>query len=140
MSRMGYFSPGLMGGLAGLVFAVFHRGDDTTAERLLLASALVPGSFIFCQLLMFAAQGIFASVLPVPFGKSLRGTKCIVVGSLMVAAAVTGMLAYLFSRAESGRATLVLGGLSLVCTLASLGWYLWSLPTATADFSEENGV
>ena len=140
MSRMGYFSPGMIGALAGLVFAVFHSGDDGPAERLLLACVLVPALFAYCQLLMIAAQGIFAAVLPVPFGRSLRGTKCVVIGSLIVAAAVSGKLAYLFSRTESGQATLILGALSLVCALASLGWYVWSLPTAMMDFGEQDGV
>jgi hypothetical protein len=137
---MGYFSPGLIGGLAGLVFAVFGGGERTAADRLLLGSYLVPLLFLVGQLLMVAAQGLFAGVLPVPIGKSLRGTKCAVIGLLMIAGLGSGLVGGLLARVEFGAPAMIVGAASVACWLVALGIYVWSLPTAVADFVEQEGV
>ncbi len=137
MSRTGYYSLGIVGALTGLVYAAFGGVDYSTWERLALGCYLVPLLFAVGQLLMLAAQGMFAGVLPVPFGKSLRGTKCLVIGLLVVVGMVSGLATYLLSRAEVGLASMVCGGLTLGSWLAALGVYAWSLPTAVADFAKK---
>ncbi|MFH0983691.1 MAG: hypothetical protein V2A79_19425 [Planctomycetota bacterium] len=140
MSRAGYFSPGIMGALAGLVYAAFGRGGTSALDRWLTGCYLVPLLFVVGQLLMLAAQGVFAGVLPVPPGKSIRGTKCVVIGLLIVAGLASGLVTYLLVRVAVGPAAEVLGGLSLACWLTALGVYVWSLPTAVADFLEQEGA
>lgn len=139
MSRTGYFSPGIVGALVGLVYAVLGGGDYSAVERLVRGSYLVPLLFVVCQLLMIAGQGVFAVVLPVPFGKSLRGAKCLAIGVLIVVGMVSGMVTYLLSRVQVGTTELVLGGVSLACWLVAIGLYVWSLPTAVADFVGKDG-
>ena len=140
MGRMGYFSPGIIGALTGLVYTLFGVGDYSALDRLVLGCFLVPLLFMVCQLLMVAAQGVFAHVLPVPFGKSLRGTKCLAIGLLIVVAIGSSMVTGLLSRVEVGPAAMIVGGLSLVCWLTAIGLYLWSLPTAVADFLRRDGA
>lgn len=140
MSRTGYFSPGIIGALVGLVYAWFGGGDRAATDRLLLGCYLVPLLFAVGQLLMIAAQGMFAGVLPVPPGKSLRGTKCVVIGLLSIAGMSFALVTYLLSRVEVGTAALLLGGLSLACWLTAIGLYVWSLPTALADFATPKKV
>jgi len=139
MSRMGYFSPGILGVLVGLVYALFG-GDYSMSERLTLGCYLVPLLLIIGQLAMVAAQGMFAGVLPVPPGKSMRGTKCLIIGLLIVVGGVSGLVVYLLSHAEGGLAAKVFGGVSLACWLTAIGLYVWSLPTAVADFVRKDGV
>ena len=139
MSRTGYFAPGLIGAMGGLIYAVFGGGDHSAMDRLLLGCGLVPLLGVGCQLVMLAAQGMFAGVLPVPFGKSVRGTKCVVIGLLIVAGMASGLVAYLLTGVGVGSATLLLGGASLACGLAVIGLYVWLLPTAVADYVENNG-
>ena len=140
MGRIGYFSPGIIGALAGLVYTLFGVGDYSALDRLMLGCTLVPLLFMVCQLLMVAAQGVFARVLPVPFGKSLRGMKCLAIGLLIVVAIGSSMVTGLLARVEVGPAAMIVGGLSLVCWLTTIGLYLWSLPTAVADFLRKNGA
>ena len=140
MGRVGYFSPGIIGALAGLVYTLFGVGDYSALDRVALGCTLVPLLFVVCQLLMVAAQGVFARVLPVPFGKSLRGTKCLVIGLLLLVATASSLVTGLLSRVEFGPAAMIVGGLSVLCWLTAIGLYLWSLPTAAADFLKKDGV
>jgi hypothetical protein len=75
-------------------------------------------------------------VLPVPFGKSVRGRKCAAIGVLIVIAMASSLVTYLLGRVAVGAPALVCGGVSLACWLGAVGIYLWSLPTAVADFVE----
>ena len=136
MGRMAYYSPGIVAGLIGLVYAAFGTGLPTAAERVGLAAWLVPVLVLVGLLLMLAAQGTFAGVLPVPLGKSLRGTKCQAIGLLIIAGLASAAVAGLLARVAVGRATLIVGGCSLACWLTAIGLYLWSLPAAVADFAE----
>ena len=139
MTRMGYLSPGILGALVGLIYAVFG-GDYSTNQRLVLAAWLVPLLLVAGQLAMVAAQGIFAGVLPVPPGKSIRGTKCVVVGLFVVTGGAVGIVAYLLARVEIGTAAMIVGGAGLACWLAAVGLYIWSVPTAVTDFVRKDGV
>ncbi|MCP4592875.1 MAG: hypothetical protein GY842_19235 [bacterium] len=136
MSLTAYFGPGIVGALVGLIYAIFG-GDDysyTTTDRVILGFELVPGLFLICQLLMIAAQGIFAAVLPVPFGKTLRGAKCVAIGVLMLVGMVCGAVAQMLGGVEIGLAAIVVGAASLLCAIVAVGLYVWSLPTAVVDF------
>jgi len=87
MTKWQYWSPLLIGGVIGEIRGL-QLFKDIGGNPLIwmgvlpLLTALI-GAVQF-QLIMFAAQAFFAAVLPVPFGKTIRGTKCRVIGFLML--------------------------------------------------------
>jgi len=153
MTKWQYWSPLLVGGVIGeihgLQASMKLEGNPLITMGLLpLAYAL--GGAIQLQLVMFAAQALFAAVLPVPFGKSIRGTKCRVIGFLML---LGTLIALFFSLSEafvyfgSQRHTLTpfwqiwfIGWavVAALCYPAALVIFLYSLPTAEPDFQIED--
>ena len=140
MSRMGYFAPGIVGVVVGLVYVVFGGAERDAAERVTLGCILVPVLFALCQLSMIASQGVFARVLPVPVGRSIRGGKCLAIGLLIDAAIASSLIAILLVRVETDTTAVVVMATSGACWLAAVLVYLWSLPTAVADFVRKDGV
>lgn len=153
MTKWQYWSPLLVGGVIGEIYglqASMNIGGSPLISMgvLPLASALVGA--IQLQLAMFAAQALFAAVLPVPFGKSIRGTKCRVIGFLMLLGpliAVFFILSGAFVYLGGQRHTLTLfwqiwflgwAAVAALCYPAALVMYLYSLPTAKPDFQIED--
>lgn len=136
MSQWGYYSPAILGALGAMIYAVFGRGDYAQSDRAIIAAIAVPSAAIACQLLLFVAQGVFAGVLPVPRGRTLRGPKCVVIGLFILGAMALGAMAYLASRTSTGVLFLgcAIGGAA--CALAAITVYGWSLPTAKPDFTD----
>jgi hypothetical protein len=136
----GYYSPFLIG--IALTFlqsdSIFRQLDLWAALPTELRWAAVAALSLLagaaCQLLMAGAQGAFAQVLPVPFGRSLRGRPAVVSGAgLLTGVGLLGAAVLLqspeFPALRNGLAGL--GGASL---LIALGAYLWGLPAAVRDF------
>ncbi len=149
MTRLHYYSPGLVGLLIGLIL-----GYETAAKAGLSpfwTYALVPLCVaidlgLSCQLGMIGFQGLFAGVLPVPIGKSLRGTMCRAIGFLILLGLLTRTgLSLALSRFsvfalihELGVSGILAGVLvTLGCLLLALLLYLFSLPSAAADFPND---
>ncbi len=140
MGRWTYYSPLWLGAL--LVVAL---NDELRAAlppwapwaqwTAVALTALVFG--VQCQLLMIGAQGAFAQVLPVPWGKSIRGGAAVVVGTLLIAWNALGLICGSLLRHEVYVAGLVLAGLSLLSLLGAIVTYVWSLPAAVADFGND---
>jgi len=153
MTKWQYWSPLLIGGVIGEIRGL-QLFKDIGGNPLIwmgvlpLLTALI-GAVQF-QLIMFAAQAFFAAVLPVPFGKTIRGTKCRVIGFLMLFGPLITLLFMLsgaFVYMGSQRHTLAtfwqiwfLGwaAVSALCYPAALLIYLYSLPTAEPDFQTED--
>jgi len=153
MTKWQYWSPLIIGGVVGEIYGLqAYRslgGNPLVLVGVLpLLSALIWG--IGFQLLALAAQGLFAAVLPVPVGKSIRGVKCRVIGFLMLSGSIVGLL----FRLSGGLAYLgsewhtldwfwsswfifwaAFAGLSYPVALAM---YVYSLPTAEPDFQDKD--
>jgi hypothetical protein len=136
MTRLGYYSPAILGTFAVLIYAVFGRGDYSQTDRVILAAIGVPSAALACQLLMLSAQGMFAGVLPAPSGRTLRGRKCGVIGLLLFAGQILGGIAYLASRSGTGWLMLACAATGAGSVLIALALYGWSLPTASTDFAD----
>jgi hypothetical protein len=149
MTKWQYWSPLPIGGVVGAIYGLQAFGD--VGGNPVIGMGVLPlltallGAVQF-QLLMFAAQAFFAAVLPVPFGKSIRGTKCRVIGFLMlfgplIAFAMQWSGAFVLLISERHTLTAfwliwfigwtVVGGL---CYPAALLIYLYFVPAAVADF------
>jgi hypothetical protein len=85
-------------------------------------------------------------VLPVPFGKSIRGTRCRVIGFLLLFGpaignlfVLTGAYTHLFLEVHMGWFwwiwTILWAAVAGLSYPAALAIYLWALPTAEADFA-----
>lgn len=88
-----------------------------------------------CQLAMVGAQGAFAQVLPVPWGRSIRGRGAVVSGGLLLACIGFGVAATLVGFEGVSTPAIVVGSISGGFGLAALGTYIWCAPTASRDFS-----
>jgi hypothetical protein len=89
------------------------------------------------QLLFVGAQGAFAQVLPVPWGKSVRGRPAVVGGWLLMLAMGLGLItaALLWEAVTvAGSVVGMVGGAALALFAVV---YVWSLPAAVADFGRE---
>ncbi len=140
MGRMTYYSPLLLGMVLVFVLNESVRAAFPLAEAwrqwlYVTAGALAVG--LECQLLMVAAQGAFAQVLPVPFGKSVRGRGAVLAGWLFFASSTLGAAAWLLGGAGARMAMMVLIVLSLVALGGSVAAYVWNLPAALVDFGAD---
>lgn len=90
---------------------------------------------LLCQLLMFGAQGAFAQVLPVPFGRSIRGRGAVLGGMLTIAAVALAAIAALLHLQEMSAPAFVTSMLCLAAAIAALVTYGWCWPVAVRDFS-----
>lgn len=141
MTRSGYYSPLWVGAAAtGLLLwnsPELHArfGRPATYWSAYLGACALGG--LLCQMLMIGAQGAFARVLPVPGGKSIRGTTAIIGGGAALAAVFLlavagflyaerseGLLVAAYAFAIGAAAALVTAGIA----------YFWGLPAAVADF------
>lgn len=140
MGRWTYYSPIALGALLVLVMNDSLRAALPTLEpwvRWLVVAgvALVVG--LQSQVLMIGAQGAFAQVLPVPWGKSIRGGGAVTAGWLLILwVALSGVTVLLATEAVT-RAALVLGIASVAALAVALVVYVWNIPAAVPDFGRE---
>ena len=150
MTKLHYYSPGIAGLLIGLIV-----GYETSASLGLprfMTYALVPlltaiDLGLTCQLGVLGFQGLFAGVLPVPIGKTLRGTMCHLIGFLIVLGLLTRVglslagsqfgVFTLISELGAG-VVLVWALIGLGCLLLALLLYVFSIPSAVADFPRDD--
>ncbi len=139
MGPWAYYSP-LLAGIAG-TWAL----NDTVREQLPVMGPastwlLVAGVSLLvglqAQVLMFAAQGAFAQVLPVPIGKSMRGGVAQMAGWFLLGWVVVSSVTVVIGLESVGRAV-VPGVIGMGMLLVAVGTYIWGLPTAQADFGRE---
>ncbi len=92
------------------------------------------GVGLICQLMMIGVQGAFAQVLPVPRGRSIRGSGAVVVGVCLIGGVAFAVVAVLLRSDEMPVAPLVLAIISLLCLAGAIVTYLWCWPVAPRDF------
>jgi hypothetical protein len=87
MTKLQYWSPLIIGAILGEIYGLHLYGrvggnPVWSLGALPLLSAL--STALSLQVVMISAQGLFAGVLPVPFGKSIRGIACRIIGFLIL--------------------------------------------------------
>lgn len=102
-------------------------------------SGIGVGVGLLCQLMLIGVQGVFAQVLPVPVGRSIRGRGAMVGGGLIIGCVVLGAVAGLLRAEELSRAALVIGALGLLSGAGAVITYVWCWPVAVRDF-DKRGV
>jgi hypothetical protein len=140
MTRLGYYSPLVLG--AGLVLFMnepLRSGLPklTNGAQWGFVIAVAVAVALQCQVLLIGAQGAFAQVLPVPGGRSVRGSSAATAGWLLLAwVALTGVAALLATEGVRQAAY----GVGIAALAALVGFfliYIWNLPAAAADFVDE---
>lgn len=140
MGRWTYYSPLWLGALLVLVMNDALRASlpplQPWAQWLIVAGAAVAVG-LQCQVLMLGAQGAFAQVLPVPWGKSQRGSGAAAAGWLLIAWVGLSGATVLLGFEAITPAAMVLGVLSLGALAGALVIYIWNIPAAAEDFGHE---
>lgn len=140
MGALTYYSPlGIGAVLAALLLVTYRQHLPALPgwQLALLAVAICAAAGLACQLLMVAAQGAFAQVLPAPKGRSIRGRGAVVAGWLLLIGVLLGFAtALLLAQAMSLPADIA-GGMSLLCLIAAAITYIWCWPTAVRDFADD---
>lgn len=141
MSRLTYYSPLII----GLLLPLTLYDHILQADRVLILPEQVrwlvlAGVCLACglhaQLAMLACQGIFARVLPVPFGRSLRGREAVLCGWFLLGYLTLAFAAFLLYSDEFARVSWSLLGAALASLLAALIAYIWGWPAAVRDFDD----
>lgn len=135
-----YYAPFIVGLL--LPFGV-HQAilDHPTIARLpAWQQWLTLGGFslltgLSCQLLMVAAQGAFAHVLPVPRGRSIRGRAAAIAGTLLACCVASLWAAGVLWSEQMGQPALVMGIIGGLAGVIALLIYIWFWPMADRDFA-----
>lgn len=134
-----YFSPLLVG--AGLMLALLDtlRAKAPAMPAWLMyvyLPALVIAGGVVAQLLLIGMQGVRAQVLPVPFGKSIRGSSAACAGYLILGCALSGVIAFLLASESLTIAAWILAISATAMAIFAILLYLWSLPGALPDFRD----
>lgn len=137
-----YYSPLWLGTIVAFaVFANSPRLDWLPADGLFYWTIGVVGSLLLgalCQLGMFGLQGAAAQVMPVPFGRSIRGRGAKVTGFLWILAIVATLAAGLVaSDADSRLPVLILGAGAAALAVCGVISYIWCASGAIPDFGAE---
>jgi hypothetical protein len=150
MGALTYYSPLWLGILAVLALNEPLRADFASHAAWVQWTGVAAGAVVFglmCQVAMIGAQGIAAQVVPVPWGKSIRGRAATLVGwCLLVWFGFTVIMLLLVRERTKGSLLLgenLGGAIALTAILALLALavgivaYIWSLPAAVADFGTD---
>lgn len=141
MTRFGYYSPLVVG--AGVAALLLWNSPELHARfarpaaywSAYLAACAIGG--LLCQMLLLGGQGAFARVLPVPGGRSIRGTTAIVGGgSALAAVFCLAVAGFLYAERSEGMLVasyaFAVGAGAAMLTAAVA--YFWGMPAALADF------
>jgi len=147
MSKLTYYFPFLIGLVLGPIVTYFRTAEWWAASsdgwRLAMAPYLLLAAGLWAvslQLLMIGLQGVFAGVVPVYRGRSIRGTQAVVIGLLILIweiAPLVGGLFILVFKIWSVALIWSLVIVSIVGLAGFIGTYLWCLPNAVRDFVDE---
>jgi hypothetical protein len=140
MGRWTYYSPLVLGTLLVVAMNESLRAMLTWSDwaEWLVVTGVAVAVGIQCQVLMIGAQGAFAQVLPVPFGKSIRGGAATLAGWLLIAWVILSAITVLLGFEAVTQAAVVVGIASLAALASMIVVYVWSLPAAVADFRDES--
>lgn len=139
MGRATYYSPLWLGVLLVLALNEPLRVAMTLpdATEWLIVAVLALAAGLQSQVLLFGAQGAFAQVLPVPWGRSIRGRSAALAGWLLIAWVWLSVVTVMLGFETVTQAALVLGVLSLAALAGALIVYIWNIPAAVRDFGAD---
>ncbi len=140
MGRWAYYSPLWLGPLLVLAMNEILRAKIAFLEPRLQWLLIILVAILFglkCQVLMIGAQGAFAQVLPVPWGKSIRGGAAMLGGWLLIVWFTLSVVAGLLHYENMSAVALILGLLSLATLGGAIVVYVWNIPAAIPDFGRE---
>lgn len=135
-----YFSPLLVGAALMLALLDTFRAKAPAMPgwmMYLYLPSLVIAAGIVAQLLLIGMQGVRAQVLPVPFGKSIRGSAAAWNGYLILGSALLGVIAFLLGSESVTTAAWIVAVFSIGMAIGAVLLYVWSLPAAMPDFRDE---
>lgn len=139
MGRMTYYAPLLIGFLFGAATANLAFPELDAASRWWFWTGVVLMGLqvgVVCQTAMIGAQGVWAQVLPVPGGRSIRGQIAVFSGTCLLASMVTGVASGLLLLEDMTTPALIVGVLHWALLLTAIGGYIWGWPLARRDFAD----
>lgn len=140
MGRWTYYSPLWLGAVLVLAMNDALRASLPPAEpwrQWLIVAGIAVAVGLQSQVLMIGAQGAFAQVLPVPWGRSIRGGSAAAAGWLLIAWVGLSAITVLLGHEAITTAATVLGLLSLAALGGALVIYVWNIPAALPDFGPD---
>lgn len=139
MGRWTYYAPLWLGTLLAAAFYLANLGKlppRPVATHVLSVVIGAPLLGIILQLATVGLQGAFAQVLPVPWGRSIRGRAAVIGGVLLLSAIVLGVLAVFFRFNGLGVVAMIVGSVGAASLIGAVWTYFWSVPAAVRDFDE----
>ncbi len=141
MSRWSYYSPFIVGLLLPLTLYDHILESDRVIvlpepARWAVLAGVCLACAIHAQLAMIACQGSFARVLPVPFGRSMRGREASLCGWFLLGYLTLACAALLVRGDEFTLIWRILLAAALACLLAAAIAYIWGWPAAVRDFDD----
>ena len=140
MGRWTYYCPLWLGTLLAGALVATYREQLPPMRTGVLVAAVICGCVacgVLCQLLLIGAQGLFAQVLPVPGGRSIRGRGAVVGGGFVFLWSAAGLVAALLRIEGLTTAWVVPGVASLAGLVGAAVTYAWCWPMAVRDFADE---
>lgn len=134
-----YYSPLWLGTIIAGVVGYSALDELPPMATWLLWVVFVGGSVLVgveCQLVMIGAQGVFAQVLPVPRGRSIRGQGAVIGGCFLLGWVAFGVVSSVLLLQQLHVVPLVLAGVSVVCLAGAVVTYAWCWPFAVRDFDK----
>jgi hypothetical protein len=138
MGRWTYYSPAWLAiVIVGLMNHVVRGWLPPLPEwqTWLAVAGVALGVAVQAQTLMVGAQGAFAQVLPVPGGRSIRGSGAAFGGWLVLLWVALSSIAMLLAYEEVTTAAVGLAIGAVVSLAGAIAAYVWGLPAAQADFA-----
>lgn len=139
MGRWTYYAPLWLGTLLTAAFYLANIGKmppRPVATHALIVAVGAPLLGIILQLATVGLQGAFAQVLPVPWGRSIRGRAAVIGGTLLLSTIVLGVLAVFFRFNGLGVVAMIVGSVGAASLIGAAWTYFWSIPAAVRDFDE----
>lgn len=137
MSRWTYYCPLWLGAIIAAAVGYSALGQLPPMATWLLYVLYVAGCLLTgvqCQLAMIGAQGLFAQVLPVPHGRSIRGGAAMLGGTFLLGWVALSVVTALLWTEKLPVAPLVLAVVSVLCLAGAVITYVWCWPVAVRDF------
>lgn len=141
MGRATYYSPFMLGVAVTLSLHSVIRGGmppDWGDWSWVALGGVSLGVGTLCQLLMIGAQGLFAQVIPVPAGRSIRGPGAKACGAAVLLCGVLAAATALLRSEQMSTPMWVALGLSVASGAVALLTYIWCWPTAVRDFATDD--
>lgn len=141
VGRSTYYAPFYIGFIIALLARDIYGGSippEPVWRHWLAVIGISLGFALACQLSFIGMQGFSAQVLPVPGGRSIRGTGARTTGSALLIGLAGLVVTFMLASETVSTAATISAVLSASLLIVAVIGYLWSLPAAVSDFDSSD--